>query len=149
MNQHATEIVDQQPKAAVQSEGVLLFDGVCNLCNASVNFVIDRDPRGRLRFASLQSRSGQELLQRHGLSTSDFDTMVLVEGDRYFTRSTAGLRVARRLKWPWPLLYALVIVPRPVRDWFYQIVARNRYRWFGQSEACRVPTPELRNRFLP
>jgi predicted DCC family thiol-disulfide oxidoreductase YuxK len=141
---------EQQPldEEAVPSEAILLFDGVCNLCNASVNFIIDRDPRGRIRFASLQSETGQKLLERFELPTSDFDTMVLVEGDRCYRRSTAGLRVARRLRQPWPLLYGLIIVPRPLRDAVYRLVAHNRYRWFGQNEACRVPTPELRERFL-
>jgi predicted DCC family thiol-disulfide oxidoreductase YuxK len=131
-----------------EAESILLFDGVCNLCNAAVNFVIDRDPRARIKFASLQSAAGQQLLQRFGLSTSDFDTMVLIEGDRYYTRSTAGLRVARHLKKPWPLLYGLIIVPPPLRNLVYNFIARHRYRWFGRSQECRVPTPELKARFL-
>jgi predicted DCC family thiol-disulfide oxidoreductase YuxK len=150
MNQSADPIeAERTAPPERRGEAVLLFDGVCNLCNAAVNFVIDRDPRGRLKFASLQSRTGQELLERFDLPTGDFDTMVLVEGDRCFTRSTAGLRVARRLRQPWPLLYGFVIVPRPLRDAVYGLIARNRYRWFGRQESCRVPTPELKARFLP
>ena len=142
--------VEQTESAAdLATMPVLLFDGVCNLCNGAVNFLIDRDPEARLRFASLQSASGQQLLRRFELPTDQFDTMVLVEGDRYYTRSTAGLRVARRLKWPWPLLSVFMVVPRPLRDLVYDCIARNRYRWFGQQENCRVPTPELRSRFLP
>lgn len=149
MHQPASTARDQPAADPRQGEAILLFDGVCNLCNAAVNFVIDRDPRGRLRFASLQSQTGQQLLERFDLPTRDFDTMVLVQDDQCFTRSAAGLRIARLLKWPWPLLYGLVLVPRPVRDAAYGLIARNRYRWFGQSEACRVPTPELKARFLP
>src|SRR5688500_14800861 len=99
---------DTPATGSAEAESILLFDGVCNLCNAAVNFVIDRDPKARIKFASLQSAAGQQLLQRFGLSTSDFDTMVLVEGNRYYTRSSAGLRLARRLKQPWPLLYPLL-----------------------------------------
>jgi predicted DCC family thiol-disulfide oxidoreductase YuxK len=132
-----------------EAESILLFDGVCNLCNAAVNFVIDRDPRARIKFASLQSEAGQQLLKRFGLSTSDFDTMVLVEGDRYYTRSSAGLRLSRRLKQPWPLLYGLIIIPPPIRNLVYNVIARHRYRWFGRSQECRVPTPESSQRFLP
>src|SRR5688500_12024990 len=106
MNPTANSVETERNSDLVKpGEAILLFDGVCNLCNGAVNFLIDRDPRGRLKFASLQSESGQELLRRFALPTSDFDTMVLVEGDRYFTRSTAGLRVARLLKQPWPLWY--------------------------------------------
>jgi predicted DCC family thiol-disulfide oxidoreductase YuxK len=131
-----------------QAEAIVLFDGVCNLCNASVNFVIDRDRPGRIAFASLQSTSGQALLAEHGLPTSDFDTMVLIEKGRPYTRSTAALRVMRKMRMPWPLLYPLILVPPLLRNPFYNFVARRRYRWFGKQEACRIPTPELRQRFL-
>jgi len=127
---------------------IVLFDGVCNLCNASVNFIIDRDPSGVFRFASLQSPSGKELLERFGVPTDTYYSLVLIHGDHLFVRSTAALRIAARLRGPWRLLYALMLVPRPVRDRIYDWIARNRYKWFGQAEACRIPTPELRSRFL-
>lgn len=127
---------------------VVLFDGVCNLCDRSVQFILDRDPKQRFRFAALQSDKGQELLRNHGQSTGELNSIVLVEGGRCFVRSTAALRIARRLRWPWPMLYAAIVVPAPVRDWIYNWVAANRYRWFGKAESCRIPTPELRNRFL-
>ena len=127
---------------------IVLFDGVCNLCDASVRFVIDRDRTGRIRFAPLQSEAGQALLQRFGLLGADLDTMVLIEGDRIHTRSTATLRVARLLRRPWPLLAVFLLVPRFLRDFVYRAIARRRYRWFGRTEQCRVPTPELRERFL-
>ena len=131
-----------------QAETIVLFDGVCNLCNASVNFAIDRDPRGQIKFASLQSPVGQQLLAQYGLPTSDFDTMVLITGGRAYTRSSAGLRLLSKLRMPWPLVYPLLLVPAPLRNVAYRLIAHNRYRWFGRQEACRVPTAELRERFL-
>jgi predicted DCC family thiol-disulfide oxidoreductase YuxK len=130
------------------NRSVVLFDGVCNLCNGAVQFIINRDRQGRFSFASLQSAAAQAHLRQFGLSTEAFDTFVLVEGGKAYTRSTAALRIARRLPGAWKLLYALVMVPRPVRDWAYGLVARNRYRLFGRRDACMVPTPELKARFL-
>lgn len=127
---------------------ILFFDGVCNLCNASVNFVLKRDKAGRFRFATLQSPAAAELLDPFGLKASDLDTVVLLEDGRAYTRSTAALRVARRLRFPWNLLYAFILLPRFVRDPLYRFVARRRYRWFGKTETCRVPTPEVRSRFV-
>lgn len=126
---------------------VVLFDGVCNLCNGTINFLIDRDPRARLRFAALQSEAGRALLAdlEH---PSNLDTFLLVEGSRLSERSSAALRVVRYLPWYWQPLRALWLVPKPLRDAVYRWVARNRYRWFGTREACRVPTPALRARFL-
>jgi len=130
------------------SPPVVLFDGLCNLCEGSVLFIIKRDPSAVFRFASLQSKFGQGLLERFQLPKDDFDTMVLVEGERVFKRSTAALRVAKRLRFPWPLFYAFILVPPFLRNFFYRIIARNRYRWFGKKEACLIPTPALRARFL-
>jgi predicted DCC family thiol-disulfide oxidoreductase YuxK len=127
-------------------QAVLLFDGVCTLCNGVVQFVIQRDPAGRFQFATLQSDAARRLLQAAPQPLPD--TLVLVEDGRMFLRSTAVLRVARGLEFPWPLAFVLVVVPRPLRDWVYDIVARNRYRWFGRRDVCMVPTPELRARFL-
>ena len=126
----------------------VLFDGVCDLCNASVLFVIDRDPRGHFRFAPLQEAAAQALLRARGAELPPLSSVVLVEGGRVYTRSTAALRIARRLTGGWRLLYVCLLVPRPIRDAVYDWVARNRYRWFGREEACRVPTPALRRRFL-
>ena len=130
------------------ARSIVLFDGVCNLCNGAVQFIISRDPEGRFAFASLQSAAGQARLRRLGLSTNEFDTFVLVEGGNAYTRSTAALRIARQLPGAWRLLYALMIVPRPVRDWVYGLVARNRYRLFGRRDSCMLPTPELKAKFL-
>ena len=127
---------------------ILLFDGVCNLCSGAVRSVIRHDPAGRFRFAALQSETGRRLLARHGLPADALDTFVLVEGARCFTRSDAAIQLARRLEGAGRWLRLLAVVPRPVRDWAYGIVVRNRYRWFGRSESCMVPTPELAQRFL-
>ncbi len=127
---------------------IVLFDGVCNLCNGAVQFIINRDAKNRFSFASLQSEAGQARLRQFGLATDAFDTFVLVEGGKAYTRSTAALRIARRLPGAWPLLYGLVVIPKPLRDWVYGLVARNRYRLFGRQDSCMMPTPELRARFL-
>jgi predicted DCC family thiol-disulfide oxidoreductase YuxK len=127
---------------------IVLFDGVCQLCNGSVLFIVKRDPSRQFRFAALQSTAGAALLRTFGLPTDVLDTLVLIEGDRVFTRSTASLRIARRLSGLWPLLYGLIVVPRPLRDLLYRVVARNRYRWFGRRDACMMPTPDLQERFL-
>jgi predicted DCC family thiol-disulfide oxidoreductase YuxK len=127
---------------------IVLFDGVCNFCNGSVNFIIDRDAARRFRFASLQSEAGQALLRSFGMRTRDFDTIVLVENGRACTRSSAALRIARQLGGWWSLFTVLFAIPPFLRDAVYDIFASNRYRWFGKAETCRVPTPESRERFL-
>ena len=129
---------------------IVLFDGVCNLCHGAVQFIIDRDPKGRFHFASLQSERGHALLREHGVApvTGDPDTIYLIEDGRLFDRSTAALRIARRLAFPWWLGAAGLVLPRALRDVAYRFVARNRYRWFGRTNECRVPTPELRARML-
>jgi predicted DCC family thiol-disulfide oxidoreductase YuxK len=127
---------------------IILFDGVCNLCNGAVRFIIERDPRARFAFAPLQSAAARAVLEKHGAPTPLPDSMVLIEGGRVYVRSAAVLRIARGLRFPWRLACALAAVPRPLRDWAYRLIARSRYRWFGKSESCMVPTPELRARFL-
>ncbi len=127
---------------------IILFDGVCNLCNASINFVIDRDSDRYFRYAALQSDTGREFLEKHGRSTSDFDSVILSEGDTYYVKSTAALRIARKMDGAWPLLYGFIILPRFIRDFFYNIIARNRYKWFGKRDSCRMPEPELKRLFL-
>jgi predicted DCC family thiol-disulfide oxidoreductase YuxK len=126
---------------------VILFDGVCNLCNSAVNFVIDRDPDGIFYFAALQSDYAREILEKYQIGLG-LNTIVLLEDGRVFDRSTAALRIARRLGGPWPLLYGCMVIPTFIRDGVYRWIAKNRYRWFGQTQACRVPTPDLQARFL-
>jgi predicted DCC family thiol-disulfide oxidoreductase YuxK len=130
-------------------ERIMLFDGVCNLCNGAVQFVIRNDSTNQVKFASLQSESAARLLEPFGVNPSNLQTFVLLEGGQMFTKSDAALRLARALRAPWAWLFPLVYVPRPIRDVVYDIVARNRYAWFGKQESCWVPTPELRVRFLP
>ncbi|MEM9801292.1 MAG: thiol-disulfide oxidoreductase DCC family protein [Planctomycetota bacterium] len=127
---------------------IVLYDGVCNLCDAFIQFIIDRDPDAEFRFAALGSDAARDVLDRAGESGDLPDSMVLVDRRGVHTRSDAALGVARALGFPWSLLVALSIVPRFLRDPIYAWVARNRYCWFGRQTACRVPTPELRSRFL-
>lgn len=127
---------------------IILFDGVCNLCNALVRFVAARDPAGCFRFAPLQSERARSLLRGRGLEPESLPTIVLIEGARISTRSTAALRIVRHLRGLWPLLYGLILLPPPLRDWLYDWIARHRYRWFGRTEACQTPSPELARRFL-
>ncbi|MDX1912688.1 MAG: thiol-disulfide oxidoreductase DCC family protein [Saprospiraceae bacterium] len=127
---------------------ILLFDGVCNLCNASVQWVLLHDHQQTFRFAALQSPVGQQILERHGLSGESLDTVVLADGDQIYVRSDAPLHVFRRLGGGWQLLYGLRWIPRIIRDAVYRFIARNRYRWFGRQESCLLPRPEWRGRFL-
>ncbi|HET6404100.1 MAG TPA: DCC1-like thiol-disulfide oxidoreductase family protein [Candidatus Thermoplasmatota archaeon] len=126
---------------------VLLYDGECGFCTRSVLFVHRRDPRGRVRFASLQSARGRALLAQHGVAP-DMSTVVLLDGKGAHLRSTAIVRTARLLRWPWSWAYAAVLVPRPLRDALYRFVARHRHRFGPAVEACANPTPELRARML-
>ncbi|HET7232324.1 MAG TPA: thiol-disulfide oxidoreductase DCC family protein [Longimicrobium sp.] len=127
---------------------LVLYDGQCGLCNHSVQLILRHDREGRFRFAALQSEVGQALLRRHGLPVDVLDSIVLVEEGRAWTRSRAALRIARGMDRPWPLLRAASIIPAPVRDVVYNWVARNRYRWFGRTDACMLPPPDVRARFL-
>ncbi len=132
-----------------RSQPLLLFDGVCNLCNAAVQWIIRRDRRERLLFASLQSDVATRELERAGTSQDRLpDSLVLIDERGVHTRSRAAIRVARLLGLPWSLAVVFVIIPPPLRDWAYGVIARNRYRWFGRRDACMMPTPELRERFL-
>lgn len=127
---------------------VILFDGVCNLCNGAVQFVVARDRPGHFRFAALQSAPARHLLEQHGLPAADLGTVVLVDGDRAYTKSDAVLRIVRHLSFAWPLLSVGRVVPRRWRDAIYDWVARNRYDWFGRRRTCMVPAEDLRDRFL-
>jgi predicted DCC family thiol-disulfide oxidoreductase YuxK len=128
---------------------ILLFDGVCNLCNGAVQWVIRHDPEGKIYFAPLQSEMGQQLLRQAGLPKEELSTIVLYLNGHLYTRSDAALQVLKQLGGLWGLLYVkLKFIPRPIRDAAYDWIARNRYRWFGKRESCMVPTPELKARFL-
>ncbi len=127
---------------------ILLFDGVCNLCNGFVQFVINRDPEGHFRFAALQSAAAQDLLKAHNISTKHMDTVVLVENGNAYVRSEVALRMAPKLGGLWPVLGIFRILPLFIRDPIYDFIAKNRYRWFGEKDQCMIPTPELKGRFL-
>ena len=127
---------------------LVLYDGTCGLCDRSVQLILRHDRRGRFRFAALQSDLGRALLARHGLPVDALDTVVLVEDGRAWTKSAAALGIARRLDRPWPALGVLRVVPRPIRDFCYDRVAKSRYRIFGRVDACMLPPPEVRARFL-
>ena len=127
---------------------MLLFEGVCNLCNASVQWILKRDRKGVFKFAALQSDTGQMLLRQFGFSEKNFDTVVLVTDGRIFTRSDAALEIVQRIGGVWSLLAVFKIIPRSIRDTIYDWVARNRYRWFGKKEECMLPRPEWRERFV-
>jgi predicted DCC family thiol-disulfide oxidoreductase YuxK len=133
--------------AGMADRGIVLFDGHCAFCNRTVYFIWRRDRQAYFRFAPLQSESGARLLARHGLA-GNLDTVVLIEGDRVSTRSTAALRIARHLGWPWRLLAGLLAIPSVLRDPIYTALARRRYRWFGRSEGCAVPPPDLKERCI-
>lgn len=128
-------------------KNIILFDGVCNLCNGAVQFIIKRDKRQRFYFASLQSTYGQQKLLEKGLSTS-LETIVLFTEDRVFEKSNAALEIAKYLSGPWFLLYGLKVIPTRMRDAVYRWIADNRYRLFGKRDACMIPTPELKSRFI-
>ena len=126
---------------------IILFDGVCNLCNSSVQFIIKRDSTGYFKFASLQSKTGQTLLKKHGL-TNDLNSFVLIENDQVYLKSSAALRVCSKLGRAWRILSLFRFLPLFIRDFLYDIIAKNRYKWFGKKERCMLPLPEWKHRFL-
>jgi predicted DCC family thiol-disulfide oxidoreductase YuxK len=130
------------------TSSIILFDGVCNLCNSSINAILKRDKSGVFRFAALQSEAGREQQKRFNLDKQSMNSVILVEGERHYEKSAAVLRVLRGLGWPYKAFYSLMLLPRPVRDLGYDLIARNRYRIFGKRDACMMPTPEIRARFL-
>ena len=127
---------------------IVLFDGVCNLCNRSVQFILKRDKKKKFLFASLQGKTGKEILQRFNLPPDYINSFILVENNRVYTHSTGSLRMLKLLGGGWKLLYGLIVVPKFIRDAVYNQVAKNRYKWFGKREECMIPTPELKERFL-
>ena len=127
--------------------GIVLFDGECNFCDGSVQFIIKRDAAGYFKFASLQSPVGQALLKQYNIPTN-LDSFILIEDGRVYSKSTAGLKVCRHLDGPWKLCYAARVIPAPIRNLVYNLIAKNRYKWFGKMEVCMLPTPEQRKRFL-
>ncbi|MNP34955.1 hypothetical protein D3C76_1282650 [compost metagenome] len=132
----------------VTPSSIVLIDGMCFLCQGATKFIIRNDPAGRFHFASLQSVLGQKLLSERGVPMESMNTFVLIEDGHYYTRSTAALRIAKYLRGLWPLTYVLILIPNVIRDTVYQYIAKNRYRWFGKSDQCMLPTPELKGKWL-
>ena len=128
-------------------ERIVLFDGVCNYCNAMVNFTIQHDPEKKYKFATLQSDIGQKLLAEHGIG-KDVDSVILIDDGQAFMHSTAGLRIARNLSGIYSLSYGLIVIPAFIRDLAYKMFAKYRYLLFGRTDTCMIPTPDVRERFL-
>lgn len=129
------------------NKNIVLFDGVCNLCNGLVRFIIKRDAVGKFKFASLQSATGQQYLKRFGLK-NEFQSLVFIQGDQFYIKSTGALKILREVGGIWQIFGALLLIPRPIRDFFYDQIAKSRYKVFGKRDACMIPTPELKGRFL-
>ncbi len=139
--EHSNEIISQK-------HPLVFFDGVCDLCTGGVQFFIKRDPEAKLRFTSLQSQLGQSVLKSLGLSQTHFNSFLFQEKGQIYQKSTAFLMACRYLKGLWPILYLFLMVPRFFRDWVYDLIAQNRYKWFGKREECWLPTPEIKSRFI-
>lgn len=134
--------------AIPQNTQIILFDGVCNFCNASINFIIDHDPEKYFKFAPLQSDLGQDILKQFNRNTEDFDSVILLRNNTLYQKSEAAVEIAKQLSGAWKYLSFFGILPAFCLNFFYDIIAKNRYRIFGKTETCRMPTPELRERFL-
>ena len=127
---------------------ILLFDGVCKLCNATVNFIIKRDPKGKFLFTSLQSNTGLELLWKFNFPQTTYYSFIMIVGDNAYDKSTAVLKVTTKLRGLWPLAYFFIIIPKPLRDHIYNAIATRRYKWFGKMDTSMIPTADTRNRFI-
>lgn len=136
------------PTAPAADGPIVFFDGVCHFCDASVRFVIDRDPKRVFRFAPLQSGFAQKKLGEYNLDPAELSTLVLLQNQRAHIRSEAALRIASQLQRPWSWLRFLLWIPKPLRDWFYRLIASHRYQWFGKKQSCELPKTEDQSRFL-
>ncbi|PCJ82413.1 MAG: thiol-disulfide oxidoreductase [Flavobacteriales bacterium] len=127
---------------------IVLFDGVCNFCNSTISFMIKRDKKKIFRYTPLQSKIAQHLLKKHNLLDEGIDSIIYIKNGEAFVKSSAALLMCKQLSGLWPVFYSLIVIPRVIRDFFYDIIARNRYRWFGKRDACMVPTAEVKELFL-
>ncbi|SCY03183.1 Predicted thiol-disulfide oxidoreductase YuxK, DCC family [Nonlabens sp. Hel1_33_55] len=127
---------------------IVLFDGVCNLCNKAVTFIIEHDPKDEFRFAALQSDIGEELLAKHNIDRSKIDSIILIKENKAYIKASAALRIAKDLKGPISLVYIFVILPKFITNTVYDFIARNRYDWFGKKDNCMIPTTDLKSKFL-
>jgi predicted DCC family thiol-disulfide oxidoreductase YuxK len=132
----------------MHSNPTILFDGVCNFCNHWVQVALKKDRKGQLRFAPLQSQAAIKLLKEHSLQTTSLSSVVLLENGKAYTQSSAVCRICKHLSGGWKLLYGFIVIPKFIRDGIYNVIARNRYKWFGRKDACMIPSAEQRTRFL-
>jgi predicted DCC family thiol-disulfide oxidoreductase YuxK len=142
-SQISTETVEQTPASAI-----ILFDGVCNFCNSSINFIIDHDPDNNFKFASLQSATGQRILKEFNRNIHDFDSVILLQDQKIYEKSAAALAITQKLTGYWKYLSVFSILPTSLLDFVYDLIAKNRYKLFGKLAVCRMPTPALKERFL-
>lgn len=133
----------------MQEHPIVFFDGVCNFCNYWVNFAIRRDPAKKMRFSPFQGETAKQILPRYGITHKTINSVIFIEKERAYTQSSAAIRICRHLTGGWKLFYGLMIIPKLIRDPFYNLIARNRYRWFGKKDSCMIPSPDLLERFLP
>ena len=131
----------------MQENPIVLFDGVCNYCNAMVNFAIRNDKKAILKFAPLQSEAGKRIREEYNIA-QDIDSVILIDHGKVYTHSDAAIHIAKYLRWPAKIFYSFIIIPKIIRQPFYKWIARHRYKWFGKKEECMVPTPDLKARFL-
>ncbi|HBK71760.1 MAG TPA: thiol-disulfide oxidoreductase [Flavobacteriaceae bacterium] len=132
----------------LENKSIILFDGVCNLCNDSIKFIIKRDEKNHFTFSSLQSDVAKDILLQFQRNNSDLDSILLIENGNIYQKSTAALKISKHLNGVWKLSYAFIIIPKFIRDFVYTIIANNRYKWFGKKDSCMIPTKELKARFL-
>ena len=132
----------------MEEQKIILFDGVCNLCNGVVQFVIKQDKKAVFRFSSLQSDFGQGVLAKHHFPVNELNSFIFLKGEKLYIKSNAALEMCKELGGFWIIIYGFKIIPRFIRDWVYDTIAKNRYRWFGKQESCWLPTPELKARFI-
>ncbi|MFT3683127.1 MAG: thiol-disulfide oxidoreductase DCC family protein [Ferruginibacter sp.] len=127
---------------------VILFDGVCNFCDGAINYVIKRDKKAVVKFTTLQSFAGQQLLEEYGLPVKEMKSFILIENGKAYDKSGAAIRTFRYMGGLWPAFYVFILVPKFIRDVVYDFIAKRRYKWFGQKDQCMIPTPEINARFL-
>jgi len=131
-----------------ENSKVILFDGVCNLCNNSVKFIIKNDKRNIFKFAPLQGKYGIKIQNNYNINTTQINSIILVDGEKTFTKSSAALRIAKDLKAPFFMFYVFIIIPVFIRNFIYDLIAKNRYKWFGKMESCMIPSNELKSKFF-
>lgn len=135
-------------KKNIPHQPLLLFDGVCNLCNNSINYIIKKDTKNVFKFASLQSDVAKKILLQFDSTNFDLSSIVLVDHDKLYFKSTAILKAGKHLGGIYKICYFFIVIPRPIRDLIYDYIAKNRYKWYGKKESCMIPTPELKEKFI-